>query len=536
MMKSRLLPLYAIVCAMPLCAATQPVKTRNGLVSGVPGRDASVTVYKGVPFAAPPVGDLRWRAPKPPAPWDGVRDGGKFSANCMQRIVNERKPWTFEFMAHDSVSEDCLYLNVWTAAKSAGEKRPVFVYVHGGGFNEGSGSVPAYDGEGLAKKGLVMVTVNYRMGVFGFFAHPELTKESDYNASGNQGLLDIVAALQWIHDNIAAFGGDPARVTLAGQSAGSMAVHDLAASPLAKGLFQRGIAESGGSTLGGLSKKLAEAEADGVKIAEQKGAHSLADLRALSAAELMSRPAGVRLGPIVDGYLLPASVDELVAQGKHNDISILTGANADEGGAVPNPTTTLDAFQSRAKQRFADAADAFLKLYPAASDQEAGLANNDSSRDQQRMSLYVWAQAREKTSKSKIYTYFWTHTLPGPDAGRYGAFHTSEVPYALNTLYMSDRPFSDVDRKIADQMSSYWANFAKTGDPNGKGLPHWPAVGEKPATTMRSATKRKRCRLPVRRRNWNSGGSTSRNRGPRSPRSVRLDKTSLSLYVRLSYT
>ena len=494
----RLLAALAALSAMPLFALNQPVRTRNGQISGVPGKDASITVFKGVPYAAPPTGDLRWRAPKPAAAWQGVRKADQFSASCIQNIVEERKPWTHEFMSHDSVSEDCLYLNIWTAAKSSSEKRPVFVYVHGGGFNEGSGSIAAYDGEGLARKGLVMVTINYRLGVFGFFAHPELTKESDYNASGNQGLLDIVAALQWIHDNIAAFGGDPSRVTLAGQSAGSMAVHDLAASPLAKGLFHRGIAESGGSTLGSTPRKLPDAEADGARFAEQRGASSLAALRAMTpqqltaplpaAANVQGRgrgaAAGPRGGPIVDGHLLPASVDEIVAQGKQNDIPILTGANADEGGGSPNPTITLEQFQSRGRQRFAELADAFLKVYPASSDQEAGIANNDSSRDQQRWSIYAWAQARAKTTHSKIYTYFWAHALPGPDAARYGAFHTSEVPYALNTLYMSDRPFTDVDRRIADQMSSYWANFAKTGDPNGKGLPRWPAVGDKPQTTM----------------------------------------------------
>ena len=252
--------------------------------------------------------------------------------------------------------------------------------------------------------------------------------------------------------------------------------------------------------MGGGGRKLADAEADGLRFAEQKGAKSLADLRALTAEQIAARtppPAGAQAGgrgtgggfraaPIVDGYLLPASVDDIVAEGKHNDIPILTGANADEGGGSPNPSLTLEAFQSRARQRFGDTAEAFLKVYPAASDQDAGLANNDASRDQQRVSIYVWAQARAKTSKSKTYTYFWTHALPGPDAAKYGAFHTSEVPYALNTLYMSDRPFTDADRRIADQMSSYWVNFAKTGDPNGKGLPHWPAVSEKPNTTMQT--------------------------------------------------
>ncbi len=487
----RSLAALALVSVLPLYALKQPVKTQYGLIRGVPGKDAAVTVFKGVPYAAPPVGGLRWRAPEPPAAWQGVRNAGSFSASCIQNIVEERKPWTHEFMAHGAVSEDCLYLNIWTAAKSAGEKRPVLVYVHGGGFTEGSGSVAAYDGEGLAKKGLVMVTVNYRLGVFGFFSHPELTRESGHNASGNQGLLDIVAALEWIHDNIAAFGGDPARVTVAGQSAGSMAVHALGASPLAKGLIDGGIAESGGSSLGGNSRKLADAEADGVRFAEDKGAGSLADLRAMTVSQLTARPqaAGAggpafRFGPIVDGYLLPAPIDELVAAGKHNDIPILTGANADEGGASPNPTITLEAFKKRAEQQYGNAAETFLKLYPASNDREAGLANNDSSRDRQRMSIYAWAQARRKTTKSKIYTYFWAHALPGPDAGRFGAFHTSEVPYALNTLYNSDRPFSPVDYKIADRMSSYWANFAKTGDPNGKGLPPWPAVGTEPAATM----------------------------------------------------
>lgn len=474
--------------ALPAVGALrQPVRTQQGLLEGVPGRDGSITVFRGVPYAAPPVGEMRWRAPKPPAAWEGVRKAEKFSPACIQNIVHERKPWTREFMAHDTVSEDCLYLNIWTPARKAKAKLPVFVYIHGGGFNEGSGSVPVYDGEGLAKKGVVMVTINYRLSVFGFFAHPELTEESGRGAAGNYGLLDCLAALEWIRDNIAAFGGDPGRVTVAGQSAGSMAVHALVASPLAKGLLHRAIAESGGSAVGGVSRTRAEAEQAGVQFAQQRGAASLAALRAMTPGQLMAPVAGVpgvRFGVVIDGALLPAPIDEIVAQGKQSDVPFIAGGNADEGGAVPNPTISLEAFRSAAEKRFGEDAAEFLKLYPAATDQEAGQANNAASRDQQRMSLYRWTEARAKTSKAKLYTYFWNHVMPGPEAAKYGAFHTSEVPYALNTLSMSERPFTAADHRIADTMSSYWANFAKKGNPNGKGLPRWPAVAERPETTM----------------------------------------------------
>ncbi len=449
----------------------QPVSVEGGLVSGVPGRDPSIQTFKGIPFAAPPVGDLRWRAPKPVLSWKGVRRADKFSASCIQNIVAERKPWTFEFMTHGEISEDCLYLNVWTAAKSEAEKRPVFVYLYGGGFAEGSAAVPVYDGEGLAKKGLVVVTLNYRTGVLGFLAHPELTSESDHRASGNYGLLDQIAALEWVHENIAHFGGDPKRVTIAGQSAGGMSVHDLTASPLGKGLFQRAIVESGGSSIDRVgitlnARSLAEAETAGRKFAESKGAKSLKELRAMSwkmLADSESGP-GLRFAPIVDGYLLPAQVREIIAQGKQNDVPTLTGANSGELGGFGPP---------QGQQQYGAAANEFLKLYPASSERE-------SVRDRALVSMYLWARERSKTAKTKVYEYLWDHALPGPDAERFGAFHTSEVPYVLDTLYMSDRPFTDRDRKIAGMMSSYWANFAATGDPNGKGLAAWAAVSEKP--------------------------------------------------------
>lgn len=489
--------LLVVLVAVPLAAAVDgPIAVTGGRVSGVPGRDPAVMVFKGIPFASPPVADRRWQAPGPVVGWTGVRRAGEFGASCIQNIVTERKPWTYEFMTHGEISEDCLFLNVWTAATSAKERRPVFVYVYGGGFNEGSGAVPVYDGEGLARKGLVFVSFNYRVGVLGFLAHPELSKERMPNASGNYGLLDQVAALRWVQENIAAFGGDPTRVTIAGQSAGGMSVHSLIASPLARGLFHRAIVQSGGSSIGGGgvslgARTLAAAEADGLKFGESKGASSLADLRAMSWQKLMepgpAAPGGggappLRFAPIVDGYVLPAAVRDIVSQGRQNDVPTLTGANVGELGGLRGPAAavTADGFVARARQQYGAMADEFLALFPAATDEQAAGAQTQSSRDQALVSMYLWARERAKTAKTQAYTYLWDHALPGPDAERFGAFHTSEVPYVLNTLYMSDRPFNATDRQIADMMSSYWANFAATGDPNGKGWPRWDPVGERP--------------------------------------------------------
>jgi len=452
--------------------------------------------FKGIPYAAPPVLDRRWKAPGPVAEWEGVRTADKFGASCIQNIVQERKPWTFEFMTHGEISEDCLYANIWTAAKSPKERRPVFVYIYGGGFSEGSGAVPVYDGEGLARKGLVAVTFNYRVGVLGFLAHPALSKESRSGTSGNYGLLDQIAMLRWVRDNIAAFGGDPNRVTIAGQSAGGMSVHSLIASPLAKGLFHRAIVQSGGSSVGGggiamRSRRLTDAEVDGTRFAESKGAKTIADLRTMSWQKLMEQVPGagpgtggpplLRFAPIVDGYVLPAAAREIVAQGGQNDVPTLTGANTGElGGLIrPQDPVTLDSFVKRARQQYGAAAEELLRLYPAETDEQAAAAQAESSRDQALVSMYLWARERAKTARTKAYTYLWDHALPGPDAARFGAFHSSEVPYVLNTLYTSDRPFTEADRKIAEMMSSYWANFAAAGDPNGRGLPRWDPVGDR---------------------------------------------------------
>jgi para-nitrobenzyl esterase len=483
------------LCTVALASAhtAQPprltsVRVAEGQLAGLPAADAGVTVFKGVPFAAPPVGDRRWRAPQPATPWTGVRNADAFSANCMQNIVDVRKPWTYEFMAHGAIGEDCLYLNVWTPAKAAAERHPVLVFLHGGANTEGSGSVPVYDGTGLATKGLVVVTINYRLGAFGFLAHPELTQEAGYHASGNYGLLDQIAAVRWVKTNIAAFGGDPSRITVAGQSAGAFGVRNLLISPLSAGLFHRAVAESGVSLVGfGASRTLADAEQDGMRFARAKNAASIAELRALPAQQIATPPVGgapIRWGTIVDNYALVSGEADAFASGKHNDVPVLTGTNRDESGATPQPTLTAEAFKKRIEQQYGDRATDLLKLYPGATDDEARVSQNAGARDIARVTTALWAAARARTAKATTFTYFWDHTLPGPDAAQYGAFHTSEVPYVMNALAQSDRPFTADDRKIADTMSSYWANFAATGDPNGKGLPRWPSVSEQPERTM----------------------------------------------------
>jgi para-nitrobenzyl esterase len=473
--------LLIALAALPLTAALhQPVKTRTGLLAGSPGKDASIAVFKGIPFAAPPVGDLRWRAPQPAADWQGVRKADQFSNSCVQNIREKSDPWTYEFMTHNEVSEDCLYLNVWTGAKSAGEGRPVYLYIYGGANTEGSAAVPVYDGEGLAKKGIIVVTANYRLGVFGFFAHPELTKEAAYKASGNYALLDLIAALHWIHDNIAAFGGDPAKVTIGGQSAGGANTYALIASPLAKGLFRGAIVESSG----GGTRPLAEQEQMGVKFAEAKGATTLAALRRMSWKELMAPVSGAppfRFGTaVVDGYVLPQAPKDHI----ESAVPILAGVNKHEGGAVPHPNVTLAAFQEQVRHRYPEIAGEILKLYPAATDEEARAAQNELAWDGARVSLNLRGAQLAGMTKAKIFTYFWDHALPGPDVEKYGAFHTSEVPYVMSALALSDRPFTPADHQIADKMSTYWANFIATGDPNGKGASAWPAINDNHDVTM----------------------------------------------------
>ena len=457
-----------------------PVKVEQGLLQGT--LKDGVIVYKGVPYAEPPVGKLRWHAPLPPKPWKGVRKADKFSANPIQVMVKELGPWTPEYQPQGSVSEDCLYLNIWTAAKSSKEKRPVVMYIPGGAFTGGSGNCPVYDGENLAKKGLVVVTINYRVGVIGFLALPELTKESKHHSSGNYGLLDQVAALKWIKKNISAFGGDPARVTIMGQSAGAASVNYLTASPLAKGLFIRAIAESGTNVSIGPGESLASAEQTGLKFAKALGASSLAALRTLPASDLLAATKGeFRFLPIVDGWFLPKSGDDIFKAGKQNDVTTITGWVADEGSYNSNyGKVPAKEFRKEVRQRTGSLADEILKLYPASTDAEAAESQKKFARDMSMVSMYLWSVKRGKTSKTNIYTYIFTHQEPGATKERYLAFHSSELPYVFDNLNQSPKPWTEEDKKIAEIMSDYWMNFISTGNPNGKGLPEWSVFKTKP--------------------------------------------------------
>ena len=470
----RAVTLFAAILPLLPAAIPDTVHVEQGQVKGVAGSSAGVLVFKGIPFAAPPVGDLRWRGPKAPAAWTGVRDADKFGPQCMQRGGRGGAP----------SSEDCLYLNVYTTTASS--KKPVMVWIHGGALTSGAGSI--YDGEALTKKGVVVVTINYRLGVFGFFAHPELTKESDRNSSGNYGLLDQIAALEWVQKNIAAFGGDPKRVTIFGESAGSWSVNYLTATPLAHGLFQRAIGESGAEF--DPARKLSDMEQAGVKLAQTLKANSVSELRAKPADELQRTM--FQTAANVDGWRkqhyrclhrIPARA------GSRTVAPMLIGSNSDEGTMFTPQTVTLQSFHDQAQRQYGKDAEAFLKVYPASSNEEAWAEQAASMRDRTfGWEMRTWARMESKTGKSKVYIYYFNRVPPTAPSRVKGAYHGSEIAYAFGNLIVA--PFAanadgaqpkweDVDRKLADTMSSYWVNFATTGDPNGKNLPKWPAF--KPA-------------------------------------------------------
>lgn len=474
------------------------VRIDSGRLSAVPGTNREVSVYKGIPYAAPPLGDLRWRPPRPPAGWTGVRAADSFAASCIQggntlpeiqaAVKERRSPFSPEFYAwKEPRSEDCLYLNVWTAAKAASERRPVLVWIHGGGFRQGSGALPIYDGEALAARGLVVVTINYRLGVFGFLAHPELTKESDRGASGNYGLMDQIAALEWVRRNIGAFGGDADNVTIDGQSAGAHSVCYLMASPLAKGLFHRAIAQSGGmfgppaaemtELSSGSTPSLRQMEQAGVKLAQDLHATSLAALRAKPAAELLLPGAPSR--PVVDGYVIPAGIHSIFSSGRQNDVPVLIGWNSGDGtvfAANSKLPETAEGFAAEARRRFDGMADRFLNIFPVNNDRDAVRRRPQIARDLMfAWQGRTWAHLQSKTGKSKAYLYYFDLIPPGrPELAIFGAHHSAEIVYALDNLRAWELPWTEADRRLAAAMSAYWLNFARTGNPNGPGLATWP--------------------------------------------------------------
>jgi para-nitrobenzyl esterase len=504
------LALGAMVAMVASTSAMIPAQVRidTGQLEGVTGNvHTNVRAFKGIPFAAPPLAENRWRAPQPAAKWDGVRKADAFGAPCIAGAPGGGRgggrggaqaaapnaaaaapaapPAQAAPPREPARAEDCLYANVWTSANNPDDRRPVMVWIYGGGFTGGSGGLAWYDGENLAAKGPVIVTFNYRLGSLGFFAHPELAKESGRNAAGNYGMMDAIAMLQWVKRNIAAFGGDPNNVTIAGESAGAIMVGALVGSPQAKGLFNRAIAQSGGwmgLTMARMQSS-ADAQAAGAKAVEALGVKTIAELRARPLNELGGLPNG---RPVIDGYIIPEDLSLTFMNGKQNAVDVLTGSNKDEAnfgvcgaaglaGRGGPGGLSLDAFRKNAQTRFGELADQYARLYGVMSDETARTAGHEACADEINWNMRQWAVAQEKAGK-KAYTYYFTRipTLNGKPSPQ-GATHTAEISYAFNNPKgQPTQTWNDIDTRLADTMSSYWANFIAKGDPNGNGLPRWP--------------------------------------------------------------
>ena len=502
-MKRALLFAIFVILAAGFCVAQAPapVKVEGGLVQGAV--EDGLTVYKGIPFAAPPVGNLRWRAPQPVVKWNGVKETAKFATACIQGMTMGPGG------SGPAPSEDCLYLNIWSPAKSPRDNVPVFVWIYGGGFAMGSTSDPTFGGEKLAKKGVMLVSIAYRVGQMGFFVHPELSAETKNRVSGNYGLLDMIAGLQWIQNNIAAFGGDPHHVTIFGESAGGIAVSMLCASPLAKGLFHGAISESGGSfgpprpaTMPGENmKRLADAERSGESTLKEAGVASIAEARKLSPDKLSGGsgreqggrsqaargggPAGLSNWPIIDGWVIPDDQYKLYEAKRYNDVPVLIGYNSDEGQSF-SPARTQEEYTASVKSRFGPFADKLIAAYPPGTGTVAKTAR-DLMRDAAfGWHTWIWARLQSRTGKSKVFYYYFDQHPDYPDdspqAGR-GSPHGQEVAYVFQNLNPNQKPAKS-DEAISETMATYWTNFAKFGDPNGAGLPKWPAFSDSTPVLM----------------------------------------------------
>lgn len=472
-MKKRFLPAALLFLCLARGVGAQspaPERVTGGLVQG--RIEDGLTVYRGIPFAAPPVGELRWRPPQPAAAWGGIRLAVKFARRPIQGSG-----------AGPDESEDCLYLNVWTPAKSVRDRLPVMVWIYGGGFI--SGDTAWYTGEQLAKKGVVFVSIAYRVGQLGFLAHPELSAESARHTSGNYGLLDLIAGLRWVQVNIAAFGGNANRVTIFGESAGGIAVSMLCASPLTKGLFHGAISQSGGSfgpprptTYPGENlKRLADAERAGVAFARSAGASSIADLRRLPPDRL---PRGWGVGtawPVVDGWVIPDDQYKLYVAGKYNDTPILVGYNSDEGASLWPPKSPEE-YRAGVRRRFGPFASRLIEAYPVAATSVPKTAR-DLTRDAGfGWQTWSWARLQARHATSKVFLYYFDrhpdYPAGSPLAG-HGSSHGMDVNYVFQHLDPTNSQLTKADFQISDAMAAYWVNFARNGDPNGPGLPAWPA-------------------------------------------------------------
>ncbi|WP_169053465.1 carboxylesterase/lipase family protein [Alteraurantiacibacter aquimixticola] len=468
-------------------------QTQGGELLGVPGALEGITVFKGIPFAAPPVGDLRWEQPQPAPGWDGLKVADTWGDSCVQNPAPQRFPVNSATDMPDSpgISEDCLYLNVWTPAQSSDEKLPVMVWLYGGAYNEGGGSAPFSQGDHLAQKGVVMVTFNYRVGSLGFMAHPELTAASPHGASGNQALGDSIAALQWIQDNIAAFGGDPSRVTIFGESAGAAMNGGLAGAPPADGLVHRVISQSGnwmGLNIAPMTPRETAQQRTLDAAQENFGTTSLAELRAIPATEIHAKLPGQ--GMIIDGHIIPEDLSVAFANGRQLRVDVLNGSNEDEGSftAAFGPPPTLASWQQGEAFRWGNLVEQGRAAYPVSTDEEAVATSTMPFGDNMSWLHRQFAEYQAEIGKS-AYHYWFRHDPPyDADRANLGAAHTGEIPYVFDNL-CAPRTFpggSSVDQMcgnareeaFADQVSQYWVNFAATGNPNGDGLPHWPAIGE----------------------------------------------------------
>lgn len=473
--------MFALLLTLFSCgkAITEQVDVTGGTIEGVVTEN--LAIYKGIPFAAPPTGELRWKAPQPVVPWDGVKDATNYGPGPIQGSGHE----TAEF------SEDCLYLNVWTPAKTTKDKLPVLVWIYGGGFSMGSSAFN--DGSALAEKGVVLVSMNYRVGQLGFMAHPELSAENPEGVSGNYGILDQIAALKWIQENIASFGGDPAKVTIFGESAGGISVSMLCASPLAKGLFRGAISQSGGSFgpprvdpyPGENMKPLAAAEQSGVEFAERLGAKSIADLRAMG-PEKLGIPFALAGGawPVVDGYVIPDDQFKMYEAGQFNDVDILVGYNSDEGASFSFGGNSAVAHKASVEERYGPFAEALLKAYPVEGD-VVTKTGRDLARDAS-FGWHTWSWARLQSEKgnSNVYLYYFDQHPDYPEGSpKYGAGspHGQDVDFVFKAL---KREEVDTDFELSEIMATYWTNFAKYGNPNGEGVPEWPEFTKDNHVTM----------------------------------------------------